>query len=68
MYIVNFQSVSAIPVSFKYFPLARNCRDGVALPDPTEEKCSIFEQTVGSAVMDFKVRCRYLQIPVSDVI
>lgn len=33
----------------------KNCRDGVKLQEPMDEKCSIFEQTVGSAVMDFKI-------------
>lgn len=33
----------------------KNCRDGVNLPESSTKKCSIFEQTVGSAVMDFKI-------------
>ena len=33
----------------------RVCRDGVSLPNKKVGKCSIFEQSVGSAMKDFKV-------------
>ncbi|CAH3117900.1 unnamed protein product [Porites lobata] len=33
----------------------RLCRDGVTLPGDVEEHCSIFEQSVGSAMKDFKI-------------
>lgn len=33
----------------------RLCRDGVALPPEEKSHCSILEQSVGSAMKDFKV-------------
>ncbi|KAJ7388186.1 hypothetical protein OS493_039344 [Desmophyllum pertusum] len=33
----------------------RLCRDGVPLPPPKTSECSILEQSVGSAMKDFKI-------------